>query len=199
MQCTSCGHTNRDGARFCDGCGAALTLRAGARFCDACGQAVAAAAPARAPETLAGGRYHVSRLLGEGSRKRVYLAHDARLARDVAIAFIKTEGLDEAGLARVRREARAMGHLGEHPHVVTIHDVGEENGHPYIVSQYMSGGSVDALLRSAVRFVVDHCHRFGGRTKGLRVFSSSKREKSRSALHSWVTPFCRQIAATRAS
>ena len=97
------------------------------------------------PAFLASGRYAVRRFLGEGGRKRVYLAHDERLARDVAVAVIKTDGLDQQGLARVRREAQAMAKLGDHPHVVTIHDVGEDNGQPYIVSQYMSGGAVDGL------------------------------------------------------
>ena len=103
-------------------------------------------APAPAlPATLASGRYAVRRFLGEGGRKRVYLAHDSRLDREVAVAVIKTDGLDQQGLSRVRREAQAMAKLGDHPHVVTIHDVGEDNGQPYIVSQYMSGGAVDGL------------------------------------------------------
>ena len=75
----------------------------------------------------------------------MYLAHDGRLDREVAIAVIKTEGLDEQGLARVQREAQAMAKLGDHANVVTIHDVGEDAGQPYIVSQYMSGGAVDSL------------------------------------------------------
>jgi class 3 adenylate cyclase len=91
----------------------------------------------------------VQRFLGEGGRKRVYLAHDGRLDRDVAIAVIKTEGLDEAGLARVRREAQAMGRLGDHPHVVTVFDIGDEDGQPYIVSQYMAGGDLEGLLQQA--------------------------------------------------
>src|SRR5206468_5948085 len=95
------------------------------------------------------GRYRIERFLGEGGRKRVYLAHDERLARDVALALVKTDGLDEVGLARVRREAQAMGRLGDHPHIVTIHDVGDEGGQPYIVSQYMAGGSLDDLLLRA--------------------------------------------------
>jgi class 3 adenylate cyclase/Cdc6-like AAA superfamily ATPase len=97
------------------------------------------------PESFAGGRYSVRRFLGEGGRKRVYLAHDERLDRDVAVAVIKTEGLDAQGLSRVRREAQAMGKLGDHPNIVTIHDVGDDDGTPYIVSQYMSGGAVDGL------------------------------------------------------
>jgi class 3 adenylate cyclase len=91
----------------------------------------------------------VQRFLGEGGRKRVYLAHDNRLDRDVAIAVIKTEGLDEAGLSRVHREAQAMGRLGDHPHVVTVFDIGDEARQPYIVSQYMAGGDLDALLGQA--------------------------------------------------
>ncbi|TME73770.1 MAG: serine/threonine protein kinase, partial [Chloroflexi bacterium] len=101
------------------------------------------------PTSFAAGRYGVKALLGEGGQKRVYLAHDTRLERDVALALIKTEGLDEAALARVRGEASAMGRLGEHPHIVTIYDVGEEAGQTYIVSQYMAGGSVDELLSRA--------------------------------------------------
>src|SRR5439155_1482774 len=101
------------------------------------------------PTGFAGGRYRVKAFLGEGGSKRVYLAHDTRLERDVAVAVIRTEGLDEARLARVRREAQAMARLGDHPHIVSIHDVGDEGGHPYIVSQYMAGGSLDDLLRRA--------------------------------------------------
>ena len=67
------------------------------------------------PVSFADGRYTVKRFLGEGGRKRVYLAHDTKLDRDVAVAVIKTEGLDQAGLSRVKREAQAMGRLGDHP------------------------------------------------------------------------------------
>jgi len=87
------------------------------------------------------------RVLGEGSSKTVVLAHDNKIDRDVAFALIKTAGLDASGRERVSREARAMGKLGDNPYVVSIYDVGEEHGQPYIVSQYMAGGSVDDLLR----------------------------------------------------
>jgi len=98
------------------------------------------------PDSFAAGRYRVQRFLGEGGRKRVYLAHDDKLDRDVAFAVIKTEGLDEAGLSRVKREAQAMGRLGDHPNIVTVFDIGEDGAQPYIVSQYMGGGDLDGLL-----------------------------------------------------
>ena len=169
LTCQSCGHQNREGALFCGECSiplgdSLLCPSCGTsnpreqKFCDGCGLPVASAAGAPAtrpshalPISFAGGRYRVKRFLGEGGKKRVYLAHDTRLERDVAVALVKTEGLDEAGLARVRREARAMGRLGDHPNVVTVYDVGEEDEQPYIVSQYMGGGSVDDLLQHAER------------------------------------------------
>ena len=101
------------------------------------------------PATLGGGRFRVQRLLGEGGRKRVFLARDGLLDRDVACALIRTEGLDEADRVRVEREAQAMALLGEHPHVVTVFDIGEEGGEPYIVSQFMAGGDLRGLLNAA--------------------------------------------------
>ena len=56
------------------------------------------------PDSFAGGRYRVQRALGEGAKKRVYLAHDELLDRDVALALVKTEGLDDVGRERVVRE-----------------------------------------------------------------------------------------------
>jgi serine/threonine protein kinase/cell division septation protein DedD len=104
------------------------------------------AAKPKMPESFVGGRYRILRLLGEGGSKTVYLARDVNLDREVAFALIRTHGLDEAGRERINREARAMGRLGDHPNIVNVYDVGEEQGQPYIVSQYMAGGSVENLL-----------------------------------------------------
>ena len=101
------------------------------------------------PASFADGRYQVQRFLGEGAKKRVYLAHDSRLDRDVAVALIKSEGLSEEGVARMGREAQAMGQLGDHPHIVTAHDIVEEDGRPYIIMEYMDGGSLDGRLQQA--------------------------------------------------
>ena len=70
------------------------------------------------PTSFANGRYQVKKFLGEGGKKKVYLAHDTTLDREVAFALIKTEGLDDVSRTRIQREAQAMGRLGSHPHIV---------------------------------------------------------------------------------
>jgi serine/threonine protein kinase len=94
------------------------------KFCDKCGQPLAekALVPTRLispqPTSFSAGRYQVKKFLGEGGKKKVYLAHDTTLDRDVAFALIKTEKLDEVARTRIKREARAMGRLGDHPNIV---------------------------------------------------------------------------------
>jgi eukaryotic-like serine/threonine-protein kinase len=152
--CPACNSAYEAGQRFCANCGKPLTD----------GSAAATPPPSPVlPVSFDGGRYVVRGFLGEGGRKRVYLAHDEKLDRDVAVALIKTEGLDEAGLARVQREAQAMGRLGDHPNVVTIHDIGEDNGQPFIVSQYMAGGDLAFALnqRPDHRYPVEVAVRVG--------------------------------------
>jgi class 3 adenylate cyclase len=98
------------------------------------------------PASFAAGRYTVQSFLGEGAKKRVYLAHDTKLARDVAFALIKTDGLDATGRERTLREAQSMARLGAHPNIITVHDIGEDAGAPYFVMELMQRGAVDAAL-----------------------------------------------------
>ena len=161
MECPSCGKGNREGAKFCDGCGAALADAGPAASRGDPGEGVATtdgaatdgagASPngdAGLPADLADGRYRIQRFLGRGGRKRVYLADDAEQNREVAVAVFETEGVEETVLARARREALAMGKLGDHPNIVSVYDTGEEDGKPYIVSRYLPGGDVERLLAS---------------------------------------------------
>ena len=129
--CAACGHESRDSFRFCPECGASF------------------AAPVTETESFANGRYVVRRFLGEGGKKRVYLAHDTVLDRDVAFALIKVDPEDEVSRTRVTREAQAMGRLGSHPHIVTVFDLGEHEGRPYMVTELMAGGDVEGLLECA--------------------------------------------------
>ncbi len=98
------------------------------------------------PASFVAGRYRVERFLGEGGRKRVFLAHDTTLDRDIAFAQIRTDGLDDLARERVMREAQSMARLGAHPSLVAIHDIGEEGGNPHLVEEYMAGGTVASLL-----------------------------------------------------
>ena len=101
------------------------------------------------PTSFAAGRYLVRRPLGQGGQKKVYLARDDRLDRDVVIALLKTDQLGADSVPRLIREAQAMARLGSHPNIVTVYDIGDEDGRPFIVSQYVEGGSVADLLKSA--------------------------------------------------
>ena len=65
------------------------------------------------PSSFVAGRYRVERFLGEGGRKRVFLAHDTTLDRDIAFAQIRTEGLDDLARERVMREAQVDGPAGQ--------------------------------------------------------------------------------------
>lgn len=101
------------------------------------------------PVSFANGRYVVERFLGEGGKKRVYLVHDITLDRMAAFALIKIQGVDDVGRARILREARAMGRLSAHESILTILDLGEENGQPFIVTELAGGGDVEDLIEKA--------------------------------------------------
>lgn len=85
--------------------------------------------------------YRLVRLLGRGAMGRVYLAHDTLLDRHVAVKFV-----DGAEKRRVFEEARAIARL-QHPNVVAIYRVAEAAGHPYLVSEYVRGQSLDRIAR----------------------------------------------------
>lgn len=90
------------------------------------------------------GRYLLLNRLGSGGMGHVWLAHDQRLACEVAlkeIVFRDPVAADEreARVARARAEARHAAGLRGHPHVVTVHDVLEHEGLPWIVMEYVAG------------------------------------------------------------
>ncbi len=101
------------------------------------------------PSSFANGRYEVKRFLGEGGKKKVYLAQDTLLDREVAFALIRTEGLNEVSRTRITREAQAMGRLGSHPHIVTVFDLGQEASQPYMVTELIDGGDVEGVIQDA--------------------------------------------------
>ena len=101
------------------------------------------------PVSFSNDRYKVLGFLGEGKSKRVYRVLDAVLDREVALALLKTEGIDELERERIVREGQTMARLGEHPNVMPIYDLGYDNDTPYIVMPLMSGGSIESLRLSS--------------------------------------------------
>ncbi|MGI8984719.1 MAG: serine/threonine-protein kinase, partial [Acidimicrobiales bacterium] len=93
-----------------------------------------------------GGRYRLLAPIGTGASAHVFLADDVRLRRRVAVKILHPAlADDEAFLRRFRAEARAAAALN-HPHVMAVFDWGEEADGPYLVSEYLGGGSLRAVL-----------------------------------------------------
>ena len=92
------------------------------------------------------GRYHVLEQLGEGGMATVYKAFDTRLEREVAIKLLRTERLDSRkATKRFEIEAKALAKLN-HPNIVQVLDFGEHDGTPYLVMEYVPGGTLKKQL-----------------------------------------------------
>jgi hypothetical protein len=79
---------------------------------------------------------------------RLYLATDPMLGRPLAIKLIRDELEDHDARARFMQEARAAGGL-KHPNIVTVFDVGEHEGHPFIAMEFVAGETLGALIERA--------------------------------------------------
>ncbi|GAB4504761.1 MAG: hypothetical protein Fur0043_17550 [Anaerolineales bacterium] len=109
------------------------------------------------------GRYQILEQLGAGGMATVYKAFDTRLEREVAIKVIRREAFApdemEMLLKRFEREAKSLGRLS-HPNIVGVIDYGEFEGAPYLVMEYLGGGTLKDKLgkpipwRDAVQMVI---------------------------------------------
>src|SRR5438270_11680962 len=90
---------------------------------------------------LIAGRYRLDELLGRTGMSEVWAAHDAELRRRVAIKLLAPD----ADRARFEREARAAATLS-HPNLTQIYDYGETGGRPYMVLEYLAGGTLEDRL-----------------------------------------------------
>ena len=104
------------------------------------------------------GRYEITKEVGRGSMGVVYEARDPQIGRVVALKVLRQDKANDEGLIkRFLREARAIGRLS-HPHIVTIHDSGEDHGDVYIAMEFLEGRPLNELLieqHFTIREIVD--------------------------------------------
>ncbi|MFJ5883073.1 Stk1 family PASTA domain-containing Ser/Thr kinase [Kitasatospora cineracea] len=104
-----------------------------------------------------GGRYELGGVLGRGGMAEVYLGHDTRLGRTVAVKTLRTDmARDPSFQARFRREAQSAASLN-HPAIVAVYDTGEDYidgiSIPYIVMEYVEGSTLRELLHTGRRLL----------------------------------------------
>ncbi|HEY5698555.1 MAG TPA: serine/threonine-protein kinase, partial [Acidimicrobiales bacterium] len=88
--------------------------------------------------------------IGRGGYAVVYRAHQAQFGRQVAIKVLTNPGFGETDRARFEREALAMGRLSWHPNIVVVHETGTTDaGLPYLVEEFVEGGSLGDTLRTS--------------------------------------------------
>ena len=87
------------------------------------------------------GHYRIESKLGEGGMSTVWLAFDHKLGRRVAIKFLSDDFADAEARRRFQREAQMASSLN-HPHIVSVYDIGEFEGRHYLVTEYVDGGTL---------------------------------------------------------
>jgi serine/threonine-protein kinase len=137
MLCNLCGKDNRDAAKFCDGCGAALSRTVTRTGIDPELDAVRKAFDER---------YDVESLLGRGGMGNVYKARERTLDRHVALKIVpEFRSADEQFIERFRREARIAARL-RHPRIVSVHEVGTMGAFPYFSMDYIEGSTLRTVV-----------------------------------------------------
>ena len=96
------------------------------------------------------GQYEVVAPLGQGGMGVVYRALDTKLQRPVALKFLAEDVADAAARRRFQREAQMASSLN-HPHILTVYDVGEFEGRQYLVTELVDGGTLKDWARAARR------------------------------------------------
>jgi len=112
------------------------------------------------------GAYQITSLIGQGAMGTVFLARHEVLDRTAAVKVMLAIGEDPIALGRFRREGRAIALL-RHPNIVTVYDYGEQEGAPYMIEEYIGGGSLAERLKRARPKPSDAVHLLRGMAAGL--------------------------------
>jgi hypothetical protein len=119
------------------------------------------------------GQYEVQDFIGQGAMGLVYRAYHAQLARTGAVKVMQAIAPDSDSIARFRREAQAIAQM-RHPNILNVFDFGEHEGMPYMIVEYVPGGSLANRLNqgqvdqaAALKYLrgiaagLDHAHSLG--------------------------------------
>ena len=123
-------------------------------------------------ETLAG-RYVLKREIGRGGAATVYLAHDVRHERLVAIKVLHQELSHALGAQRFLREIKLTASL-QHPHILPIHDSGEAHDQLYYVMPYVEGDSMRQRLGADNRLSIEEAVRIGREVAGALAYAHER-------------------------
>ncbi|HWW54856.1 MAG TPA: protein kinase, partial [Acidimicrobiales bacterium] len=127
--------------------------------------------PDKPNRQIANDRYRLVRQIARGGMAEVYLAHDTKLDRPVALKVLFPElSIDQTFVERFRREAQAAANLSHH-NIVSIYDWGEDNGTYFIVMEYVEGQSLAALLRSEGPLLADRASDIGAAVASALAFA----------------------------
>jgi serine/threonine protein kinase len=125
--------------------------------------------PPEGPVRLLVGRYLLGDRLGRGGMGIVWRAHDQLLDREVAVKELNVSGLPAEELdtlhSRMKQEARAAARIG-HPNVITIHDVVEQDGRPWIVMELIDGRSLAEIITGEGTLLPRDAARVGAQVLG---------------------------------
>ena len=127
-------------------------------------------------------RYEVVREVGRGGMATVYLAHDRRLDREVAIKVLYTEFAAALSADRFRREVQFATQLS-HPHILPIHDYGESDGSLYYVMPYVRGESLRARMTRERQLPVEDALRIA-----VQVAGALEHAHQRGVVHRDIKP-----------
>jgi beta-lactam-binding protein with PASTA domain/tRNA A-37 threonylcarbamoyl transferase component Bud32 len=121
-----------------------------------------------------GKRYRLLSAVGAGASAQVFLAEDVSLRRHVAVKVLQP-GLadDEAFLKRFRAEARLVASLN-HPHLLRVFDWGEEEGEPYLVLEYLGGGSLLDIYERGTRLSPSQAAQLGAHVARGLAYAHSR-------------------------